>query len=45
MFTNEMIDFYSKKCLYCEGWGHLGTESVTVKLGKRSFAPPEAKKE
>lgn len=36
---------YSKRCLYCDGWGHLGTDKATVKLGKRTFAPAESKKE
>lgn len=43
VFTTELIALRKIQCDYCDGYGHTASDWVTVKLGKRTRVPANAK--
>lgn len=35
VLSTEMLMLRKFKCEYCDGFGHIGTDNITVRLGKR----------
>lgn len=44
VLSNEMCALSKFRCEYCDGFGHIGTDYITVKLGKRTRVPSDAKR-
>lgn len=43
VLLQEVDALSQRRCEYCDGYGHLGSDKTTVKLGKRTRVPSNAR--